>query len=101
MLINTLHGNHILMLLVRRSQILLGRYIRGGFYLRRNPLLSLYYTLIYPYLTYCNLIWASTYVTNLERIYLLQKRAVRLISKTDYRVPSKPSLYENENFGYL
>ena len=27
---------------------------------------------VYPYLTYCNLIWASTYVTNLQRIYLLQ-----------------------------
>ena len=34
------------------------------------------------------LIW--TYVTNLQRIYLLQKRAVRLISKSDYRAPSRP-----------
>ena len=46
--------------------------------------------LVYPYLTYCNLIWASTYVTNLQRIYLLQKRAVRAISKADYKASSKP-----------
>ena len=58
--------------------------------MHQNSLLLLYYALIYPYLTYCNLIWASTYVTNLQRIYLLQKRAVRLISKSDYRAPSKP-----------
>ena len=37
-----------------------------------------------------NLIWASTYVTNLQRIYLLQKRAVRAISKADYNASSKP-----------
>ena len=41
-------------------------------------------------LTYCNLIWASTSVTNLQRIYLLPKRAVRAISKAEYKVPSKP-----------
>ena len=40
-------------------------------------------------LTYCNLIWASTYVSNLQRIYLLQKRAVRAISKADYKASSK------------
>ena len=39
---------------------------------------------------YCNLIWASTYVTNLQRIYLLPKRAVRAISKVDYKASSKP-----------
>ena len=59
-------------------------------YLPSKSLLTLYYALIYPYLTYCNLIWASTYVTNMQRIYLLQKRAVRVISKADYKASSKP-----------
>ena len=60
------------------------------FYLPSNSLLSLYHTLIYPYLTYCYLVWASTYVSNLQRIYLLQKRAVRSITRADYKAPSKP-----------
>ena len=47
-------------------------------------------TLFIHICTYCNLIWASTYVTNLQRIYLLQKRAVRAISKADYKATSKP-----------
>ena len=59
-------------------------------HLPSKSLLTLYYALIYPYLTYCNLIWASTYVNNLQRIYLLQKRAVRAISKADYNASSKP-----------
>ena len=59
-------------------------------YLPSKSLLTLYYALIYPYLTYCNFIWACTYVTNMQRIYLLQKRAVRVISKADYKASSKP-----------
>ena len=55
-----------------------------------KSLLTLYYALICPYLTYCNLIWGSTYITNLQRIHLLQKRAIRVISKADYKASSKP-----------
>jgi len=63
---------------------------KASFHLNHNSLRLLYYALIYPYLTCCNLIWASTYVTSLQRIHLLQKRTVRLISKVDQRAPSKP-----------
>lgn len=70
----------------------IGLIYRASFYLHKNSLLSLYYVLIYPYLTYCNLIWASTYITNLQQVYLLQKRVVRLITKSDYRAPSRPLL---------
>ena len=48
-----------------------GLLYKAKYYLPSKSLLTLYYALIYPYLTYCNLIWASTYVTNLQRIYLL------------------------------
>ena len=43
-----------------------GLLYKAKYYLPSNSLLTLYYTLIYPYLTYCSLIWASTYVTNLQ-----------------------------------
>ena len=51
---------------------------------------SLYYTLIYPYLTYCTTVWSSTYVTNLNRIFLLQKRAVRAMTNSNHLAPSAP-----------
>ena len=53
---------------------------RSSFYLPQKSLLTLYYSLIYPYLIYCNMIWASTYLTNLRRIVTLQKRVIRIIS---------------------
>ena len=52
--------------------------------------LALYYSLIYPYITYCNSTWSSTYVSNLNRIFYLQKRAVRAITNSDYRAHSAP-----------
>src|SRR5688572_26770711 len=45
---------------------------------------TLYYTLIHPYKTYCNIVWASAYKSNLSRLVVLQKRAVRFIAKLPY-----------------
>ena len=63
---------------------------RSRFFLFRTPKTALYYSLVYPYLTYCSTVWASTYVTNLNRIFLLQKRAVRAITNSDYLAHSAP-----------
>ena len=42
--------------------------------------LNLYYALVYPYLIYCNMIWASTYESRLRKLVILQKRAIRIIA---------------------
>ena len=63
---------------------------RSSFVLSMRTKLSLYYTLIYPYISYCNLVWSSTYATSLNRIWLLQKRAVRVITNSPYRSHSAP-----------
>ena len=41
--------------------------------------LLLYFSLVYPYITYCNIIWASTYNTHLHQLNVLQKRIIRII----------------------
>ena len=41
--------------------------------------LMLYYSLIYPYLTYCNIVWASNYRSRLEALMKTQKRAIRIV----------------------
>ena len=46
---------------------------------------TLYYTMIFPYLHYCNIVWASTYPSRLEKIIVLQKRIIRIISLCNYR----------------
>ena len=45
----------------------------------------LYYTMIFPYLHYCNIVWASTYPSRLEKIVVLQKKIIRIISACKYR----------------
>ena len=51
---------------------------------RKKSLISLYYTLVYPYLSCCSIVWTSTYPTNSNCVYLLHKRVMRVISKSDY-----------------
>ena len=60
------------------------------FYLSFKTKLSLYYALIYPDITYCNSTWSSTYVSNLNGLFCLQKRVVRVITNSDYRAHSAP-----------
>ena len=62
----------------------------ASIYLSSKTKLTLYYSLIYPYITCCNSTWSSTYVSNLNRIYCLQKRAVRAITNSDHRAHSAP-----------
>ena len=57
---------------------------RTRFYLSCMTKLTLFYTLIYPCITYCNSTWSSMYVSNLNRIYYLQKWAVRAITNSEY-----------------
>ena len=47
-----------------------------------NLLFSLYNTLIFPHLSYCNLIWADSSNTNLHLIHVKQKRIMRLCSNS-------------------
>ncbi|CAL4149190.1 unnamed protein product, partial [Meganyctiphanes norvegica] len=49
-----------------------------------NILKSLYHSLIYPYYTYCNLVWGCASNIHLETLVKLQKKAVRIICKAGY-----------------
>jgi len=57
---------------------------RISYLLPRNIISNLYYSLIQPYLIYCNIVWASNYQTRLMRLHILQKRAVRIIAGVPY-----------------
>ena len=53
-------------------------------------ILNLYYSMVYPYLIYGNIVWANTYPSNLHTLYLLQKRFVRLATFTNSKEASAP-----------
>ena len=45
----------------------------------------LYSTLILPYYQYCNMVWACNYSSNLNKLSVYQKRAIRIISAAAFR----------------
>ena len=55
------------------------------YYVNRNILHQLYYSIIYPFLTYGLSIWGNTYSSTLKPLIILQKRAIctRTFSKPD------------------
>lgn len=44
----------------------------------------LYYAYVLPYLSYCIAIWCNTYPTHLLPLFRLQKKIVRIITKSDH-----------------
>ena len=55
---------------------------------------SLYHSLVYPYYTYCNLIWGYAPSTHIESLVLLQKKCIRIISKSGYLDHTAPLFKE-------
>ena len=83
------HINHICKKVSKSTGVI----YRSRFLLSMKTKLSLYYTLIYPYLTYCNVVWSSTYVTNVKRLFLIQKRLVRVLTNADFTAHTAPLFY--------
>ena len=50
----------------------------------------LYNSLILPHFNYCNVIWGHTFKSYLDKVFLLQKRAIRIITKSDFRSSTNP-----------
>ena len=49
-----------------------------------DVLKNIYFSLIYPHYTYCNLVWGSAVSTYIDILIKLQKKSVRSISKVGY-----------------
>ena len=63
--------------------------------LYKSCLINLHYTFAYPYFIYCNQVWGNAYQTNLEKIVLVQKRLIRLITWSPYRAHTEPLFVAN------
>ena len=56
---------------------------------------QLYYNLIYSYLNYNVCCYASTYDTHLNKLFLLQKRAIRIINNLPFHAHTDPLFFSN------
>ena len=63
-----------------------GLLYKGKYYLPSKSLQTIYYALIYLYFTYCNLIWASTYVTTYNEFTYNRKEQSRRSLKLTTRL---------------
>ena len=69
---------------------------KASFFLNKQSLRILYFSMIYPYPQYCNLVWSSTYQTIMSRLQTLQKLIIRVINKSHFLALTNPifkSLY--------
>ena len=60
------------------------------YYVNINTLINLYYSLVYPFLIYGLIVWGSTYNSTLNPLYLLQKRALRIMTFSKFDEHSSP-----------
>ena len=69
----------------------IGIIYKSSFCLNNSSLRILYFSLIYPYLFYCVSVWASTHPLHLRRLITLQKRVVRITSRSAFDAHTKNS----------
>ena len=61
---------------------LVGIIAKARMYLCRKTMITLFYTFCYSYLTYCNIVWVSTYTSPLDCLIVLQKRIIMVVDHT-------------------
>ena len=50
----------------------------------------LYFSLIHPYLTYGIILWGSAQMSHLQKLVVLQKKAIRAVTKSNYNEHTGP-----------
>ena len=68
----------------------LGIMYKSKHLLNRNCLKNIYFSFIHSYLNYCNIAWASTYKSNLKKLYTTQKKASRIIMDKNMFTEARP-----------
>ena len=67
-------------------------------HLRKNlplsVLKSLYQTLVQPYFSYCNIVWGINRSTEFNKLFLCQKKVIRIITHSRWRSHSAPLFKE-------
>ena len=68
----------------------IGITIKSRQFFLTNTLLTLYSSLVLPYLQCCCIVWASTYSSHLQPLFRLQKKALRIITHLPPRAHTLP-----------
>lgn len=82
-------NKHIDMLCSKLAGVV-GAFAKVRFFLPTSVKLLVYNSLLFSHLKYCHLVWGNTTRSNITKLSLLQKKAVRAISNTAYDAHTEP-----------
>ena len=75
---------------VKKIKRSIGILLKLRYYVNINILINLYYSLVYPFLTYGIIVWGNTYPTTLQPLYISQKKVMRIITFSRFDEHSTP-----------
>ena len=62
----------------------------------RKVMSWLYYSLVYPYLVYCNGVWGGAYRTITDKLFRLQKKIIRIMFNANYLSHTTPLFFQSK-----
>lgn len=71
---------------------LCGILTRAKHVLYSHTLMLLYNSLIKPHFIYCNIVWGNSFKTYLHKLHLVQKRIIRIITRSEFHAHTAPIL---------
>ena len=83
------HIQHIISVISKNIGVL----YKLKYFLNEKSLFTLYNALILPHIMYCNIVWANCSITKMQQILLLQKKALRICTYSNYLANSNPIFY--------
>jgi hypothetical protein len=86
---NTLSWKEHTLYLAKKISKSLGILTRARPFLNKSTLRQLYFSFLYPYLNYCNVIWGNAADNILWPLFRIQKRAIRIIENIRSRDSTK------------
>ena len=87
-----IHINHLCKLLSKNTGVI----HKLKSVLPQNILFMLYSTLILPYINYGVLAWGKSHKTQLGKLFVVQKRVIRIICNANFRAHTNPLFYDNQ-----
>ena len=80
------HVSHVM----KKTERNIGLISKLRYFVNTNTLVSLYYALIYPFFTYSLIAWGNTYESNVRPLFILQKRAIHIITFSSFTEHTSP-----------
>ena len=67
-------------------------------YVLKTTMLQIYYALFYSHMSYGSLVWSLTTQKNLDIIFILQKKCIRILNSVSYNGHTNPLNERSDHF---